>query len=63
MKEMLTKKFWQGVKKTYNDALNGETPAEEASPAEQESGAPVDAEARPSIPERDRQESDIRGKE
>jgi hypothetical protein len=23
MKEVLTKSFWQGVKKTYEDALNG----------------------------------------
>jgi len=30
MKEMLTKSFWQGVKKTYEDALHGVTPKEEA---------------------------------
>ena len=26
MKELLTKSFWQGVKKTYDDALKGPPP-------------------------------------
>jgi hypothetical protein len=26
MKELLTKTFWQGVKKTYDDALKGPPP-------------------------------------
>jgi hypothetical protein len=28
MKELLTKTFWQGVKKTYDDALKGPPPAD-----------------------------------
>lgn len=31
MKELLTKTFWQGVKKTYDDALKG-PPPEDKSP-------------------------------
>jgi hypothetical protein len=31
MKEVFTKGFWQGVKKTFDDALEGTTPAEPAS--------------------------------
>jgi hypothetical protein len=36
MKELLTKTFWQGVKKTYDDALKGPAPEEKtpAPPAE-----------------------------
>lgn len=30
MKELLTKGFWQGVKKTYDDALKGPPPEEKA---------------------------------
>jgi hypothetical protein len=34
MKELLTKTFWQGVKKTYDDALQGPTPEEKQIPQE-----------------------------
>jgi len=36
MKEVFTKGFWQGVKKTFDEALEGTTPAETATqtPAE-----------------------------
>ena len=33
MKEVLTKSFWQGVKKTYYEALEGPPPENNASPA------------------------------
>jgi hypothetical protein len=33
MKELLTKNFWQGVKKTYEDALKGPPPDEKTLPA------------------------------
>jgi hypothetical protein len=33
MKEVLTKSFWQGVKKTYYEALEGPPPEDNASPA------------------------------
>jgi hypothetical protein len=32
MKEVFTKDFWQGVKKTFDDALEGATPTETVSP-------------------------------
>jgi hypothetical protein len=32
MKEVLTKSFWQGVKKTYYEALEGPPPENNASP-------------------------------
>jgi hypothetical protein len=32
MKELLTKRFWQDVKKTYDDALKGPPPEEKALP-------------------------------
>lgn len=32
MKELLTKRFWQGVKKTYDDALKGPPPEEKTLP-------------------------------
>jgi hypothetical protein len=31
MKEVFTKGFWQGVKKTFDEALEGTTPVETAS--------------------------------
>jgi hypothetical protein len=35
MKELLTKTFWQGVKKTYDDALKGPPPEDKTlAPAE-----------------------------
>jgi|HubBroStandDraft_2_1064218.scaffolds.fasta_scaffold4216748_1 hypothetical protein len=30
MKELLTKRFWQDVKKTYDDALKGPPPEDKA---------------------------------
>lgn len=30
MKELLTKTFWQGVKKTYDDALKGPLPEDKS---------------------------------
>jgi hypothetical protein len=33
MKELWTKSFWQGVKKTYDDALQGPPPEEKTLPA------------------------------
>jgi hypothetical protein len=33
MKEVFTKSFWQGVKKTYHDALEGPPPEDGASQA------------------------------
>ena len=33
MKEVLTKSFWQGVKKTFEDALEGPPPEDKASQA------------------------------
>ena len=33
MKEVFTKRFWQGVKKTYYDALEGPPPEDSASQA------------------------------
>jgi hypothetical protein len=44
MKEVLTKSFWQGVKKTFHDAL------EDPSPTENASETPADPSAS-SIPE------------
>jgi hypothetical protein len=32
MKELLTKTFWQGVKKTYDDALKGPSPEDKTLP-------------------------------
>jgi hypothetical protein len=32
MKEVLTKNFWQGVKKTFDDARNGTPPPEDKTP-------------------------------
>jgi hypothetical protein len=32
MKELLTKRFWQDVKKTYDDALKGPPPEEKSLP-------------------------------
>jgi hypothetical protein len=32
MKELLTKTFWQGVKKTYDDALKGAPPEDKTLP-------------------------------
>jgi hypothetical protein len=43
MKELLTKTFWQGVKKVYDDALKGEQPEEKLLPA----GAELPAEPIP----------------
>jgi hypothetical protein len=40
MKELLTKSFWDGVKKTFNDALEGPPPEESASPAPAEPETP-----------------------
>jgi hypothetical protein len=31
MKEVFTKSFWEGVKNTFDDALEGKTPTESAS--------------------------------
>jgi hypothetical protein len=33
MNEMLTKKFWQGVKKTFYEALEEPAPKDDAAPA------------------------------
>ena len=33
MKEVLTRSFWQGVKKTFQDALEGPPPEDKASQA------------------------------
>jgi len=41
MKEVLTKSFWQGVKKTFYEAMESEPPKEDASQAPaQEHGTP-----------------------
>jgi hypothetical protein len=37
MKEVFTKSFWQGVKKTYYEALEGPAPEDSASQAPAES--------------------------
>ncbi len=40
MKELLTQTFWQGVKKTYDDALKGPAPKEKALPEPQPEPTP-----------------------
>ena len=47
MKEVLTKSFWQGVKKTFEDALEGPPPEDKASqaPASGDAGASKAADA------------------
>jgi hypothetical protein len=42
MKELLTKRFWLGVKKTYDDALQGPPPEEKpALPPAQLAAEPI----------------------
>jgi hypothetical protein len=50
VKEVLTKSFWQGVKKTFNEALEGPAPTDDASqdPAADDSKAPPTSDAPPS---------------
>jgi hypothetical protein len=50
MKEVLTKSFWQGVKKTFHEALKGPRPEDSASqaPAEANPKTPVASETRSS---------------
>jgi hypothetical protein len=51
MKEVLTKSFWQGVKKTFHDALEDPTPSENVSqtPADP-SVSPIPEPSSPSVP-------------
>ena len=46
MKEVLTKRFWQGVKKTFHDALEGQPPEGNAIPP-----AAADMPKEPSTPD------------
>ena len=50
MKELLTKSFWTGVKKTFQDALEGPPPEVNASkaPADSNPEAPSTSDAPPS---------------
>jgi len=47
MKELLTKKFWQGVKKTYDEAVNG-PPAEVTASLPPAEGEPPEVQSAPS---------------
>jgi len=40
MKEVLTKSFWKDVKKTFQQALDGEPPADNASAGSEQSTPP-----------------------
>ena len=42
MKEVLTKSFWKGVKKTFDEALEGPPPADKSEP--------IPAESDPNVP-------------
>jgi hypothetical protein len=52
MKEVFTKSFWEGVKKTFDEALEGPPPAENASqtPAEGHQSDASTSETPPSPP-------------
>ena len=51
MKEVLTKSFWQGVKKTFYEAMEDQPPPENASHAPAEpSAAASNADEKPSPP-------------
>ncbi len=51
MKEVLTKSFWQGVKKTFHDALEDPPPAEKAlQPPADPTASPVPETSPPSVP-------------
>jgi hypothetical protein len=49
VKEVLTKSFWQGVKKTFDEALEGPAPTDDASqaPAADDSKVPSTSGAPP----------------
>jgi len=51
MKEVLTKSFWDGVKKTFDDALEGQPPAEAPAPADASAPADGGDAKTPSTPE------------
>jgi len=50
MKEVLTKTFWEGVKKTFDEALEGPPPADTGSPNPIEGDLSAPASETPSPP-------------